>query len=69
LCCEYKGREDLKLGSWIDDDWRDLWCGDRHREIYNNFKTVFCKPCRPNTTNNLIEHSLVDYSSILKGFI
>ena len=69
LCCEYKGREDTKLGSWLDDDFRDLWCSDRHKEIYNNFLTSFCKPCRPNTTNNRIQHSLVDYSQVIKGFI
>ena len=69
LCCEYKGREDTKLGSWLDDDFRDLWCSDRHKEIYNNFLTSFCKPCRPNTTNNRIQHSLTDYSQVIKGFI
>lgn len=69
LCCEYKGREDLCLGSWIDNDWRNLWCNDRHREMYNKFQTVFCKPCRPNTVNNSIQEALIDTSSILKGFI
>jgi MoaA/NifB/PqqE/SkfB family radical SAM enzyme len=69
LCCEYKGREDTKLGSWIDDDFRDLWCSDKHKEIYNNFLTTFCKPCRPNTTNNRIQYSLTNYSQVIKGFI
>jgi len=69
LCCEYKGREDTKLGSWLDDDFRDLWCSDRHKEIYNNFLTSFCKPCRPNTTNNRIQHAITDYSQVIKGFI
>lgn len=71
MCCEYKGREDVKLGSWTSDviDWRDLWCSDYHKEIYKKFKTVFCKPCRPNITNNLIEHALQDKTSILKGFL
>jgi len=69
LCCEYKGREDIKLGSWIDNDWRDLWCGERHREIYKNFRTAFCKPCRPNVTNNLIESALQNKISVLNGFI
>ena len=56
LCCEYKGRPDLCIGSWEGEaDWRDIWCGDRHREIYDRFNTAFCKPCRPNTTNNKIE--------------
>jgi sulfatase maturation enzyme AslB (radical SAM superfamily) len=69
LCCEYKGREDTKLGSWIDGDFRDIWCSDRHKEIYNNFITTFCKPCRPNSTNNKIQNSINDYSQVIKGFI
>ena len=69
LCCEYKGREDTKLGSWVDDDFRDIWCSDKHKEIYNNFITSFCKPCRPNTTNNKIQMAINDYSQVIKGFI
>lgn len=69
LCCEYKGREDTKLGSWIDDDFRDIWCNDKHKEIYNNFITSFCKPCRPNSTNNKIQYAMNDYSQVIKGFI
>lgn len=69
LCCEYKGREDTKLGSWIDDDFRDIWCSDKHKEIYNNFITSFCKPCRPNSTNNKIQSAMNDYSQVIKGFI
>lgn len=69
LCCEYKGREDTKLGSWIDDDFRDIWCSDKHKEIYNNFITSFCKPCRPNSTNNKIQYAMNDYSQVIKGFI
>jgi sulfatase maturation enzyme AslB (radical SAM superfamily) len=69
LCCEYKGREDTKLGSWIDDDFRDIWGSDKHKEIYNNFITSFCKPCRPNSTNNKIQYAMNDYSQVIKGFI
>lgn len=69
VCCEYKGREDLKLGSWIEGDFRDIWCGEAHKEIYKNFKTDFCKPCRPNTTNNAIDFSLNNRTDNLKGFI
>jgi sulfatase maturation enzyme AslB (radical SAM superfamily) len=69
LCCEYKGRADTKLGSWIDDDFRDIWCSDKHREIYNNFLTSFCKPCRPNSTNNQIQMAMNDYSRVIKSFI
>lgn len=69
LCCEYKGREDIKLGSWVDGDWRDLWCGERHKEIYEHFRTAFCKPCRPNTTNNRIQQAILNPKSVLDGFI
>ena len=69
LCCEYKGREDTKLGSWIDDDFRDIWCSNHHKEIYNNFLTSFCKPCRPNSTNNQIQMAMNDYSRVIKSFI
>ena len=69
VCCEYKGREDICLGSWVDDDWRDLWCGEKHKEIYKHFKTVFCRPCRPNHTNNQIEYAIKDYNKVLRGFI
>jgi MoaA/NifB/PqqE/SkfB family radical SAM enzyme len=70
LCCEYKGREDTKLGSWVDEaDWRDLWCSDHHKRVYNKFRTAFCKPCRPNTTNNKIEFALKNSSSVLDSFI
>jgi len=70
LCCEYKGREDLCLGRWSDpsQDWRDLWCGDRHREIYHTLVTSLCKPCRPNTTNNRIEAAVGSKESDV-GFI
>lgn len=69
LCCEYKGREDTKLGSWIDGDFRDIWGSARHKEIYNNFLTSFCKPCRPNSTNNKIQMAMNDYSQVIKSFI
>lgn len=69
LCCEYKGREDTKLGSWVDGDFRDMWCSQKHKDIYTKFLTTFCKPCRPNTTNNKIQNALDDRSYVLKSFI
>lgn len=69
LCCEYKGRPDVCLGSWVEDDWRDLWCSDKHKQMYDNFRTAFCKPCRPNTTNNNIQRAFIDPKSVLDGFI
>jgi hypothetical protein len=32
-------------------------------------KTVFCRPCRPNHTNNQIEYAIKDYNKVLRGFI
>jgi MoaA/NifB/PqqE/SkfB family radical SAM enzyme len=69
LCCEYKGRQDLKLGSWLDPNWRDLWCSDHHRKMYDNFRTHFCKPCRPNTTNNKIEFEIKNPNLVSSCFI
>lgn len=71
LCCEYKGREDLKLCSWTSEeiDWREIWCSQKHRNVYNNFRTSFCKPCRPNITNNKIQTNLLDRSKVTESFI
>lgn len=68
LCCEYKGREDLKLCSWTsgDHDWRDTWGSEKHIDMYNKFRTDFCKPCRPNKINNMIERSLTDRIALIK---
>jgi len=69
LCCEYKGRPEFKLASWTNSDWRDIWCSESHKKIYQSFNTLNCKMCRPNPTNNLIENDLKDDMSVLKGFI
>lgn len=69
VCCEQKGNKDLCLGSWVNDDWRDLWCSEKHKEIYRNFKLTNCLPCRPNRVNNSIEEAIVNTTSILRGFI
>ena len=69
LCCEYKGKPELKLASWTNDNWRDIWCSDLHKQIYSSFSTDNCKMCRPNPTNNLIEKDLQDRESVLRGFI
>lgn len=66
LCCEYKGQEAFKLCSWVDD-FRTEWCSPKHREIYNRVNVVFCKPCRPNATNNKLEQEVTVLST--RGFI
>jgi len=55
VCCEYKGNESVKLGSWRDSEWRQLWCSNQHKDLYDSFLVDKCKPCRPNATNNQIE--------------
>lgn len=51
LCCENRGNPEFMLGSWVDGDFRDLWCGPRHNEVYNKINVALCPPCRPNKTN------------------
>ena len=58
VCCDNKGNPDFTIGRWDQDDFRDLWMSPRHHEIYNKVTTAFCKPCRPNVTNNHIQDIL-----------
>lgn len=58
VCCEYKGNKEMKLCSWVNDDWRNIWGSEKHREIYYNINVTKCKPCRPNKINNDIESKL-----------
>lgn len=59
LCCEGKGNPQFELGPWDTDDFRDLWLGSKHYEIYNKTRVEFCQPCRPNI-NNIQIQSLLD---------
>jgi sulfatase maturation enzyme AslB (radical SAM superfamily) len=58
LCCEGKGNPQFELGSWDSDDFRDLWLGKRHYEVYNKTRVEFCQPCRPNINNIQIQRML-----------
>lgn len=59
LCCEGKGNPHFELSSWDQGDFRDLWLGKRHYEVYNKTNVSFCQPCRPNI-NNLQIQSILD---------
>ena len=64
VCCDNKGNPDFTIGRWDQGDFRDLWMSERHHEIYNKVVTTFCRPCRPNATNNLIQDILDDPAKI-----
>lgn len=58
ICCEGKGNPQFELGSWDHGDFRDLWMGERHHDIYNKTRVEFCQPCRPNISNIQIQNIL-----------
>ena len=58
VCCEGKGNPQFELGAWDSDDFRDIWLGERHHEIYNKTRVEFCAPCRPNISNIKIQDIL-----------
>jgi sulfatase maturation enzyme AslB (radical SAM superfamily) len=60
VCCEGKGNPQFELGSWDLGDFRDLWLGERHQEIYNRTNVSLCQPCRPNVNNIEIQKILDD---------
>jgi len=58
LCPEHRGNKNLTIGSWIEDDWRSIWCGDVHNDKFNNFDISICSPCRPDPYNTGIQQVL-----------
>lgn len=60
VCCEGKGDPQFELGSWDSCDFRDLWLGARHQEIYSRTNVGLCRPCRPNVNNIEIQKILDD---------
>jgi sulfatase maturation enzyme AslB (radical SAM superfamily) len=56
ICCEGKGNPQFELADWDTGDFRDLWMGDRHTEIYNRTNVALCQPCRPNISNIQIQN-------------
>jgi sulfatase maturation enzyme AslB (radical SAM superfamily) len=63
-CCDNKGDHKFSIGSWLDSDFRDLWLGDRHWEVYNSINTNLCPPCRPNKNNIEIQNCINDRGKI-----
>lgn len=57
-CCDNKGNPRFSLGRWDQGDFRSIWLGQRHFEIYNAVDTRFCPHCRPNASNNKIQQAL-----------
>jgi len=63
-CCDNKGNDHFKIGTWLDNDFRDQWQDKTHWEVYNNINTHFCQPCRPNINNIEIQNILNDHSKL-----
>lgn len=57
-CCENKGNPRFSIGKWNHGDFRDIWLGQRHHDVYNKINTHLCQPCRPNGDNNAIQEIL-----------
>jgi sulfatase maturation enzyme AslB (radical SAM superfamily) len=64
VCCEAKGNPNFELGAWDHGDFRDLWLGPKHWEIYNKTNVSLCQPCRPNINNIQIQNILNDPQKI-----
>ena len=63
-CCENKGNPRFAIGAWDTEDFRDIWLGKLHMEVYNTINTKLCAPCRPNVHNNQIQKILNNDSLI-----
>lgn len=50
-CCENKGQQRFAIGSWVKNDFRDLWLSDAHHSIYKSINTKLCPPCRSHDHN------------------
>lgn len=57
-CCDNKGNPKFSIGNWDQGDFRNLWLGKRHHDIYNSVNTKLCPPCRPNLSNIKIQNVL-----------
>jgi sulfatase maturation enzyme AslB (radical SAM superfamily) len=65
-CCENKGVEEFSIGRWDEADFRDIWLGSRHVDIYNRINTHLCQPCRPNAANIQIQE-IMNNPSLLEN--
>lgn len=57
-CCDNKGNSNFSIGRWDQGDFRNLWLGQQHYDIYNRTNTALCPHCRPNDSNNKIQQIL-----------
>lgn len=69
VCCENRGNSNFSLGSWYENDFRDLWLSEKHYDIYNRINTKLCQPCRPNSNNIEIQKIMDDPSQMEKLFV
>lgn len=69
LCCENRGNPNFSIGSWFENDFRDLWLSERHHDIYNKINTKLCQPCRPNFNNIQIQQILDDPGKLGNLFV
>jgi len=60
VCCEGLGNPKFSIGSWDKGDFRDVWLGQRHWEVYNSTNTHLCQPCGPNHHNIKIQNIIND---------
>jgi len=58
LCPEHRGNKDLMLANWMNDDWRSLWCKDKHTNLFHTFDISICPPCRPDPYNTGVQKVL-----------
>lgn len=65
VCCANKGNPQFNIGSWTEGDFRDIWLGKRHMDVYNKINTKLCLPCRSNTDNNEIQ-SILDNPELIE---
>ena len=65
-CCENKGNPKFSIGKWNqENDFRNIWLGQTHWDVYNSTNTNLCGPCRPNKDNNEIQ-SIIDNPQLIE---
>jgi hypothetical protein len=64
VCCENKGNARFDIGSWDQGDFRDIWMGPAHMDLYNSINTKLCPPCRSHHHNNAIQEIINDTSKL-----
>lgn len=69
VCCENRGNPNYSIGSWYENDFRDLWLSEKHYSIYNKINTKLCQPCRPNFNNIQIQKIMDDPQQLENLFV